>query len=103
MIPRSLGPTYQEFIFEVMIRNFLITFFIFQQLQSQISQFDKKWTYRFLRTNSSHIHCQFSLHYRDISIRDNGFADFHTVLPGSPLIRANKTKRELMDCHTRRK
>ena len=24
-------------------------------------------------------------------------------LPGSPLIRANKTKRELMDCHTRRK
>ena len=35
---------------------------------------------------------------------DNVFSDFHTLLPGSPLIRANKTKRELnMDCYTRRK
>ena len=27
-----------------------------------------------------------------ISVMDNGFSDFHTLLPGSPLIRANKTK-----------
>ena len=42
-----------------------------------------------------HSHCQFSLHSRDISIRDtcNGFSDFHTLSPGSPLIRANKTER----------
>ena len=42
------------------------------------------------------IHCQFSLHSRDISVRDNGFSDVHTLLPGSPLIRVNKTKRELI-------
>ena len=48
-------------------------------------------------------HCQFSLHSPDISFRDNGFSDFHTLLPWSLSIRAIKTKRELMDCHTRRK
>ena len=37
------------------------------------------------------------------SFSDNGFSDFHTLLPGNPLIRANKTKRELMDSCTRRK
>ena len=52
---------------------------------------------------SKHSHCQFSLHSRDISVRDNGFSDFHTLLPGSPLIRANKAKIKLMDCYTRRK
>ena len=44
----------------------------------------------------------FLFHSRDISVRDNDFSDFHTLLPGIPLIRANKTKRELMDCYTRR-
>ena len=44
------------------------------------------------------------LHSRDKFLdRDNGFSDFHTLLPGRPLIRANKTKRELMDSYTRRK
>ena len=38
---------------------------------------------------------KFSLHSRDISGRDNDFSDFHTLLPGRPLIRANKTKSEL--------
>ena len=51
---------------------------------------------------SKHGHCQVFLYSRDISGRDNGFSDFHTLLPGRPLIRANKTKSELMDCHTRR-
>ena len=37
-----------------------------------------------------------------LSVKDYGFSDFHTLLPGSPLIRANKTKRELMDSYTRR-
>ena len=37
-------------------------------------------------------HCQFSLHSCDISVRDNGFSDFHTLLPGSPST-ANKTER----------
>ena len=41
----------------------------------------------------------FSLHSRDISVRDNGFSDLHTLLPGNPLIHANKTKRELMDSY----
>ena len=36
-----------------------------------------------------------------VTVRDNGFSDFHILLLGSPLIRANKTKRELMDYHTR--
>ena len=33
-----------------------------------------------------------------LTLADNGFSDFHTLilLPGSPLIRANKTKRELI-------
>ena len=35
---------------------------------------------------------QFSLHSRDLSVRGYGFSDFHTLLPGSPLIRANKTR-----------
>ena len=52
---------------------------------------------------SKHSHCQFSLHSHGISGRDKGFSDFHTLLPGSPLISANKTKRKLMDCYTRRK
>ena len=43
---------------------------------------------------SNYSHRQFSLHSRDISVRDNGFSDFHTLLPGTPLIRANNTKRE---------
>ena len=38
---------------------------------------------------SKHSQCQFSLQSRDISVRDNGFSDFHTFLPGNPLIRAN--------------
>ena len=50
-----------------------------------------------------HCHCQFYLHSRDISVRDFDFSDFHTLLPGSPLIRENKSKKELMDCYTRRK
>ena len=43
--------------------------------------------------------------FSDISVRDYGFSDFYTMLPGSPLIHANKTKRELMDSYmyTRRK
>ena len=52
------------------IRNFLIIFFILQQLKSQISQFDKNGLIGFLRTNSSvvskhlvcvvqHVHCIF--------------------------------------------
>ena len=46
---------------------------------------------------SKHSHCQHFLHSRDISGKDNGFSDFHTkLLPGLPLIRANKTKRELI-------
>ena len=57
---------------------------------------EKLWFYGHF---SKHSHCQFSLHSRDISVKDNGFSDFHTLLPGSPLIRANKTKRELMDCY----
>ena len=50
---------------------------------------------------SQNSHCQFSLHSCDISVRDNGFPDFHILLPRSPLILANKTKRELVDCYTR--
>ena len=42
---------------------------------------------------SKHSHFQFSLHSCDISVRDNGFSDFHTLLPGSPLTGANKTER----------
>ena len=52
---------------------------------------------------SKHGQCHFSLHSRDVSVKDNGFSDFHTLLPGRLLIRANKTKREHMDSYTRRK
>ena len=43
------------------------------------------------------------IHSRDISVKDYGFSDFDTLLPGNPLIRANKTKKELIDCYTCRK
>ena len=52
---------------------------------------------------SKHDHFQFSLHSRDISVRNNGFVDLHTLLPENPLIRANKTKREIMDSYNGRK
>ena len=52
---------------------------------------EKFWFYGHF---SKHSHCQFSLHSRDISVRDNGFSDFLTLLPGSLLIHANKTKLE---------
>ena len=61
------------------------------------------WVVLILWSFLKNSHCQFFLHSRDISVRDNGFSDFHTLLPESPLIRANKTKRELMDCYTCRK
>ena len=44
---------------------------------------------------SKHSHSQFSLHSRDISVRDNGFSYFQTLLLGRPLIRVNRTKRDL--------
>ena len=41
---------------------------------------------------SKQCHFQFYLRSRDISVRDCGFCDFHTLFPRSPLIRANKTE-----------
>ena len=35
------------------------------------------------------------LHSRDVSVRDNGFSDFHTSLPGNPLIVQTKQRENL--------
>ena len=41
---------------------------------------------------SQNIVSQFSPHSCDISVRDNGFSAFHTLMPRSPLIRAKQNK-----------
>ena len=40
----------------------------------------------------NHSHFQVSLHSCDISVRGYGFSDFHTLLPGSPLIVQTKPR-----------